>query len=256
MENKSAVLVLSLAPGFAFGMDEKLQWVDLKNSENINLFDVVNLDNMQKLRISNRDVLLSKKFQELTLNDFNSDDNSPALVNISDLKIYKFGEVCKCDFMCGNAQYSEFDMCDSGFFIDGYSTSSAVVVIKPNARKITAIATRKNDMHCVNVSDSNGIPTGKGSEKMSERMEKIQARMAQIFDAANEYNNLKSELVALVKENNGDLKHTYESQFFKVIYNPPGIRRTIDSDKLKSAGLYELYIKETKSSPSVRIVKV
>lgn len=228
--------------GHGIGLDADLRWVDVMH--NAGLFDVVDGATGEKLRTAPRDVLLSLPFEKLFGNDF----STPTLAKIYDVKIYKSGDVFMCDFIANDVAHTGLLMTDNAFFIDGYEINSAVAVIHKDT--VSAIAMRNNVVYNIDLS----VP--KRYEQTPERMSEIQKRMAEIYDVVTEYNNLKSELVALIKDSNTDIKRVYDGAHFKITYTPAGIRRTIDMDRMKSAGIYEMYIKESPTTPIVRIVKI
>lgn len=224
----NAILILAKTQNAALGLDADLNWVRLDSSHNI--LDVIDRDSGAVLRTADVNILQTEKFQKLF--------DGEKLVHAENLKIYKDGDEFICSF-----NDKEMPLSDARFYIDGYESANADIVILDN--EVGGIFLRTS------------APIVMGSPAPRENdMARIEKRMAEIYDIAKEYETLKSELVAAIKENNSDLKHTYEGTFFKAVYSPPGIRRTIDSDKLKAAGLYEMYIKESKTSPSVRIVKI
>lgn len=59
------------------------------------------------------------------------------------------------------------------------------------------------------------------------------------------------EALLKVMENN-DIK-SFENDFVKVTYKAPTTRKSVDADKLKEQGLYDLFVKESNVKSSVVI---
>ncbi len=233
----NSVLILAKTERGVLGLDTNLDWVSLAQTD-CDILDVIDPETNAKLRSADSNVLQSDKFKKLF--------DGEKLLHAQNLKVYKDSdEIFKCSFDDKN-----LELADNRFFIDGYDLAAADLVIKDKV--IVGIFPRTDSRTVIDLNEP------KTPEVLQEDLSisDLEKRMATFYDAAQEYERLKAELVRKIKETSGNFKNTYQGTFFRAVYNPAGIRRSIDSDKLKAAGLYELYIKETKTSPSVRIVRI
>lgn len=78
---------------------------------------------------------------------------------------------------------------------------------------------------------------------------------AYVMAHKKEYETFEKKLrAALVTEmENAELK-TMENDKIKVTYKAPSVRKVVDTEKMKAQGLYDLFVKESKTSASVTIV--
>jgi len=247
VENKSEILILARTESHLIGLDVGLGWhrLDAANFAG-GALDVIDSLSGARLRTAVPTVLQSERFQKL----FDRDGDDVGLFHVQSLRIHMSGDDFKCDFSYNGALYENIDMRCPRFYIDGYEMPSADIVT--DGRSVIGIFAARYAPVVINPAK----PAISADPDQSDAIRRLEQRMSELQLFADEYNKLKAELVAKVKESCGELKQTYEWKFYRAIYTPPGVRRTVDSDKLKADGLYETYVKISKTSPSVRIVKI
>lgn len=81
------------------------------------------------------------------------------------------------------------------------------------------------------------------------------------IELLRQFDELEAKVKLIKKQRDKALKElfrecdekTFENDLIKIIYTKPHKRKSIDTEKLKKEGIYEMYLKESDVSDSIKI---